>query len=398
MRKILIVMRHEFVTLITRPSFWIALIGVPIFMAVIMGITIVSSTAATISAIAARQSRTDAQGYVDHSGIIRSLPEGMNLRAFDDEASARAALEAGDISGYFVVAQDYIESGAVQYVSREFNPLDSPTDAFERALNYNLLGGDTALLSAFSRPVLIEKETATAPAEAKGGAGGAPFPIIPMVIAIMFSIVLITAASYLMQSVTTEKESRVIEVLMSSLTPTQMLAGKVLGLGLIGLAQMALWLLSGLAALRFIPAGASLGVVDGGAIIVGLVFFVLGYFIYASLMAGLGALMPGTREAAQYTFFIILPLFLPLYLNTAISLEPDGPLAVVLSLIPFSAPVAMVMRMTATDVPAWQIILALVLLAMTVVVVITLAARVFRAQSLLRGAKPSLREIALALK
>ncbi len=398
MRKILIVMRHEFVTLITKPSFWIALIGVPIFMAVIMGITIVSSTAATASAIAARQNRSDTQGYVDHSGIMQALPEGANLRAYPDEASARAALEAGDISGYFVVSQDYIETGAVQYVSREFNPMDSPTDGFEQALNYNLLGGDAALLSAFNNPVLIRTEVATAPADAKGGAGGAPFPIIPMVVAIMFSIVLITAASYLMQSVTTEKESRVIEVLMSSLTPTQMLAGKVLGLGLIGLAQMALWLLSGLAALRFIPAGASLGVVDGGTIVVALVFFVLGYFIYASLMAGLGALMPGTREAAQYTFFIILPLFLPLYLNTAISLEPDGPLAVVLSLIPFSAPVAMVMRMTATDVPAWQIILALVLLAVAVVVVITLAARVFRAQSLLRGAKPSLREIALALK
>ncbi len=398
MRKILIVMRHEFVMLITRPSFWIALIGVPILMAVIMGIAIVSSTAATASAIAARQNRADVQGYVDHSGIIRALPDGSNLRAFDDEAGARAALEAGAISGYFVVPRNYIETGAVQYVSSEFNPLDSPTDAFERTINYNLLGGDAALLSAFNSPVLIRTEMATAPAEAKGGNGGAPFPIIPMIVAIMFSIVLITAASYLMQSVTTEKESRVIEVLMSSLTPTQMLAGKVLGLGLIGLAQMALWLLSGLAALRFIPAGASLGTVDGGTIVVALVFFVLGYFIYASLMAGLGALMPGAREAAQYTFFIILPLFIPLYLNTAISLEPDGPLAVALSLIPFSAPVAMVMRMTATDVPAWQIILALVLLVAAVLAVITLAARVFRAQSLLRGTKPSLRDIALALK
>lgn len=397
MRKILIVMRHEFVTLITRPSFWIALIGVPILMAVIMGVTLVSSVAATTSAIAARQNRASAYGYVDRSGIIRALPEGANLRAFDDEASARAALEAGEIVGYFVVSQDYIETGAVQYVSREFNPMDSPTDEFERALNYNLLGGDANRLAAFSAPVVIRAETPTAPAETKGGAG-APFPIIPLAVSVMFSVVLMTAAGYLMQSVSTEKENRVIEVLMSSLTPTELLAGKVLGLGLISLAQMTLWLLSGLAALRFIPAGASLGTVDGGTIVVALVFFVLGYFIYASLMAGLGALMPGAREAAQYTFFIILPLFTPLYLNTAISLEPDGPLAVALSLIPFTAPVAMVMRMTVTDVPAWQIILALVLLVAAVVVVISLAARVFRAQSLLRGTKPGLREIALALK
>ena len=397
MSKILIVMRHEFLALVTKPSFWIGLIGVPIFMAVIMGITIVSSTAATASAIASRQNRSDVQGYVDFSEMIRAVPEGSTWRAFEDEAGAKAALEAGEISGYFVVPQDYVDTGNVRFVSKEFSPMDSPTGRFDSVLKYNLLGGDAERLAAFNTPVVIGTEVATAPPTTKGGSG-APFPIIPMAVAIMFSIVLVTAASYLMQSVTTEKENRVIEVLMSSVTPVQMLTGKVLGLGLIGLAQMALWLLSGLAALRFIPAGASLGTVDGGTIAVALVFFVLGYFIYASLLAGLGALMPGAREAAQYTFFVIVPLFIPLYLNTAISLEPDGPLAVVLSLIPFTSPVAMVMRMTGTDVPAWQIGLALALLVVAVVLVIVLASRLFRAQSLLRGTKPSLREVAMALR
>ncbi len=124
---------------------------------------------------------------------------------------------------------------------------------------------------------------------------------------------------------------------------------------------------------------------------VAVVFFLLGYFIYASLMAGLGALMPGTREAAQYTFFIILPLIVPLWLNTAIALEPDGTLAVVLSLFPLTSPVTMIMRMTATDVPFWQVLLAFVLLIAAAVVVIVLVSRVFRAQSLLSGTKPQLR-------
>jgi ABC-2 type transport system permease protein len=189
-----------------------------------------------------------------------------------------------------------------------------------------------------------------------------------------------------------------MEVLMSSMTPTQLLAGKVLGLGLVGLVQMALWLGSALTALNFIPAGVSLGVVTVEAVAVGLAFFLLGYFIYASLMAGLGALMPGSREAAQYTFFIILPMFVPLYLNTAIALEPDGPLATALSIIPFTSPVAMVMRMVSTDVPAWQIALALALSAVTVAAVIWVVSRIFRAQSLLSGSKPTVREIVAALR
>jgi ABC-2 type transport system permease protein len=214
----------------------------------------------------------------------------------------------------------------------------------------------------------------------------------------LFMIVMLTASSYLMQTVTTEKETRVMEVLMSSISPTQLLAGKIGGLGLVGFVQMVLWLISSLSALTFIPAAAGLGTVSPESVLVAIVYFVLGYFIYASLMAGLGALMPGSREAAQYTFFILLPLIAPLYIISAILLEPNGPLAVALSLFPLSAPVVMVMRVTATDVPFIEVLIGAVLMAITAVVVVVLAARLFRAQALLRGTKPSLKEVVMALR
>jgi ABC-2 type transport system permease protein len=150
--------------------------------------------------------------------------------------------------------------------------------------------------------------------------------------------------------------------------------------------------------LAYIPAAAALGSVTAGSVVVAVIYFVLGFFIYASLMAGLGALMPGSREAAQYTFFIILPLIIPMYVSTALLYEPNGALAVILSLIPFTSPVVMVMRITATDVPLYQIIAGIVLLAVTVVIVINVVARLFRAQSLLSGSKPSIKDIVLALK
>ena len=397
MSKTIIVMRHEFMTLITKPSFWISLVGLPLFMGVIMAVSILGSGAATAATLASRQNRTTVQGYVDHSGLIQAMPEGAVFQAFPDEAAARAALTSGDVQGFFVVPQDYLASGNVTYISPEFSPLDSPTGQFERVLRYNLVGGDEAELARATTSVNVQQEAALAPSDAKGGTG-LPFPLLPMFAGILFMIVMISASSYLMQTVSSEKENRMVEVLMSSITPRQMLAGKIMGLGLIGFIQLGLWLLSSLSALAYIPAAANLGSVSASSVVVAVIYFVFGYFIYASLMGGLGALMPGTREAAQYTFFILLPLIIPMYLNTALLYEPDGPLAVVLSLIPFTSPVVMVMRVMATDVPLWQIVAGIALLAITVVIVLNLVARLFRAQTLLSGSKPSLKDIALALR
>jgi ABC-2 type transport system permease protein len=399
MHKILIVMRHEFLGIVMKPTFWISLVGLPLFMGVVMGISLFAGTAATAATLADRQNRSVEQGYVDHSGIIKTVPADTTLLAFPNEAAARAALTERKITGFFVVAADYVDTGNVTFISENFSPLESPTGTFERVLKLNLLGGDTAALQRADMSVVVQREESLAPREAPGASdAGLGFPILPMFAGILFMVVMISASSYLMQTVSTEKETRVMEVLMSSVTPTQLLAGKIAGLGLVGFIQLALWLLSALSALNSIPSAAALGTVSSGAVIVAVIYFVLGYFIYASLMAGLGALMPGTREAAQYTFFILLPLIIPMYLNTAIVLEPNGPLAVALSLIPLTAPVVMVMRVVATDVPPIQIVIGIVLLAATVVLFVVLVSRLFRAQALLSGSKPTLKQVVQALR
>jgi len=127
-------------------------------------------------------------------------------------------------------------------------------------------------------------------------------------------------------------------------------------------------------------------------------FFVMGYFVYSSLLAGLGALMPGSREAAQYTFLVLIPLFIPLYLNQAIGAEPNGLLATALSLFPMTSPIVMPMRMFSTNVPAWEIALSVALLGGMVYLAIAGAARVFRAQSLLSGSKPSFKQVVAAFR
>jgi len=118
----------------------------------------------------------------------------------------------------------------------------------------------------------------------------------------------------------------------------------------------------------------------------GIIFFILGYAVYASLMAGLGALAPNMREASQVTIVIMLPLIIPLFFSSSVFVsDPNGPIATVLSIFPLSAPVAMMARLASGGVPAWQLVLTAFLLAVTAVLIVRGVAGMFRAQALLSG-------------
>jgi ABC-2 type transport system permease protein len=116
-----------------------------------------------------------------------------------------------------------------------------------------------------------------------------------------------------------------------------------------------------------------------------LVFFLLGYAVYASLMAGLGALVPNLREASQATILVIFPLIIPIFLLSILIEQPNSALAVFLSVFPLTSPVAMMTRLASVEVPIWQTLLATVLLVLTAVFVVRAVARMFRAQTILSG-------------
>ena len=406
MRKTLIVLRHEFLSLVGKASFWIAMFVAPLIVGAVVLVIALTSGVATAATAASRASETRAVAVVDQSGLLRNQLHIMAARPefqlVETEDSARTLLDAKKVNSYYVIAPDFINSGRVRYVAAQFSPIDTDdkTDDFESVLRLALLNGDSAQLARFEKPIDLLASTRLAPADpAQSPAGFSPVPVI---LAMLFMTSLMGSSSALMQSVTTEKENRVMEVLMSSVTPMQLLTGKLLGLGIVGLAQMLLGLIPALSALpllRGIPRIAPyLGAITPDAIAWSLVYFVLGYFIYAALMAGLGALMPAAKEASSYTFLLLLPLLIPIYLNAAIVTRPDGPLAVALSLIPFCAPVAMPMRMLSGSVPWWQPAMAALLMAVTAVLLVRTVARVFRAQALLSGSKPGLREVARALR
>jgi ABC-2 type transport system permease protein len=173
-------------------------------------------------------------------------------------------------------------------------------------------------------------------------------------------------------------------------------------MGAVGLLQFLISLVSLLAALpvlqRVPVIEPFLRAITPQAIVWMVVFLVLGYFAYAALLAGLGAIIPTEKQAQSLTFFVLLPLLAPVYVNSVITGNPDGPLALALSLFPLSAPTAMSMRMFSSDVPLWQLVLCAALMIGAAWLTLTLAARLFHARMLLRGARPTLREVLAAAR
>ena len=175
---------------------------------------------------------------------------------------------------------------------------------------------------------------------------------------------------------------------MVSVTPRQLLTGKIVGLGLVGLLQVVTWVGTGRILLARSGTTFNLPIafqLPTSFLIWGLVFFLLGYAVYASLMAGLGALVPNLREASQATIMVIFPLMIPMFLNSILINEPDSLMSVFMSLFPLTSPVAMMTRLDFGGVPPWQILLAAVLLAGTAVFVVRAVARMFHAQTILSG-------------
>ncbi|MEA3458724.1 MAG: ABC transporter permease, partial [Candidatus Thermoplasmatota archaeon] len=313
------------------------------------------------------------------------------LIAFSSEEAAREAALDGEITGYYLIQHDFIETGAVRYVREDFNPLSAmdSTGIIQDVIEFNLLGADPQRYQLYENPVQFEQVNLD-PEELERDEDNILAFYLPYGVTMLFYVLILTSASLMLNSVAKEKENRVMEILISSLKPNQLLAGKILGLGLVGLLQMVVWLGSALILLRL--GGTTLNIppslqLSPEIFFWGIPFFLLGYLLYATLMAGAGALVPNVKESTQATFIVVLPILVPLLMVSVIINQPDAPLPVILSLIPFTAPNTIMTRLAVTTVPLWQLLLSMALLGITIFFLIRAVANMFRAKLLLTGKK-----------
>jgi ABC-2 type transport system permease protein len=202
-----------------------------------------------------------------------------------------------------------------------------------------------------------------------------------------------------MRGVTEEKQNRIIEVLLSSVRPFELMLGKVIGIGLVGLTQYMIWaifggLLSVVSAAPFLMAYSDkLPKISILLLVCFVIYYVLGYFLYATLYATVGAIVSSDDDGQQVQMPITMMFMLGMILSTMVLENPTGTTATVLSLVPFFGPSLMFLRIALEAAPIWQIALSIVLMIATIVGVVWLAAKIYRVGVLMYGKRPTIPEL-----
>jgi ABC-2 type transport system permease protein len=226
--------------------------------------------------------------------------------------------------------------------------------------------------------------------------------IVPFVFTLLFVMSIFITSGYLLQSVTEEKENRVVEIVLSSVPALPLMAGKIAGLGAAGLTQVLIWAVTGLLAVTTL--GAGLGPVASISIapvvlVLAIVYFVLGYLAFGAIFAAIGALAPGNREAQQYSGFFGFFAVIPLVLSGLFLSDLGSPVVLALALFPLTAPATMLQVIALADSIPWVLVGgSIVSLGVFVALTTLVCARIFRATVLLYGARPSVAQLAGAVR
>jgi ABC-2 type transport system permease protein len=196
------------------------------------------------------------------------------------------------------------------------------------------------------------------------------------------------------RSVIEEKTSRVFEVMLSKVRPAEMMAGKVIGVGSVGLTQVGIWIIVALTVAKLALAGTDIEFLPSpGQLACFVIFFILGFVLYASVAAALGAMTNSEQELQQMNMFLMLPLIACTVVIFRVVTDPDGPISVFMSFVPFCTPLIMYTRIIVHQPPVWQILLSMALLIATIYVFLWIASRIYRVGVLMYGKKPNLPEI-----
>lgn len=399
MNRILLVARREFITNVKRRSFLFTAFGLPL---------IIIAAQFAIGYFVGQQSRTTGTlghiGYVDLTSeklLSHAVDKPDEFRAYPDQESARAALTAGEIGAYFVVPPDYLARGIIDAYAIKDIPrgIERQMSSF---LTDNLLADwppDRA--RRLKNPENLTISTLDGEKEIKGDESAIVAILVPIIFAVLFMMSIFTTSGFLLQGVVEEKENRLMEILMTSITPLQMLWGKILGLGALGLLQIGVWALAGgLLLSRGSSLWSSLENVNlpTPLLVWAPIYLLFGFLLYGALLASIGAAVTSMQEGQQISGIVSVVASIPVLFSISFFNNANGPIPTILSLVPFTAPIAIVMRLPFADVPLWQIGLSLLLLVLTTLLIVWIAAQVFRIGLLMYGKRLGLRPLWTALR
>ncbi len=425
-RDILVIAKREFIERVRTKAFVIGTILGPIFMAAIMIVP---------ALMASKLAKSVSITVIDAEGSLRTLvedslrggavnPEGekpedpMNARrnmgstqfvikpavgadvAAQREAARKAVL-TGKLDVYVVLPQDVLSASRAEYYSKsvtDFEGIRAVDRAVEKAVFAKRIGAagiDPEKIAALTKPLDLKRLRVSEEGEHEDK--GVSF-FLSLILVMMIYVGTLMWGQIVMTGVIEEKSNRVVEVIVSSTTPRNLLFGKLVGVGGAGLLQFGIWILGlvGVSAasgsLAFLS-GLELPALNPVLIAAFPIFFLLGFFLYASLYAAIGSAVNTIQEAQNFIFPVMLPIIMAMVCWPVVMRAPDSTLSVVLSLIPFMTPILMFLRMSVLMPPVWQIALSVVLTSLTIALVIWVAARIYRVGILMYGKPPNFPEM-----
>lgn len=395
MKKFWLVFLHEYKRHVMRKRFVFALLSMPLFVAFIVFVGFLSVWL---------QYNAKPVGYVDQYQILanpqqvpvekKSMFAKVQSIAFADEAAAKTALQSGQIQAYFTFTDNYMSTGEVAMTSNE-KPGSNAEDDFGDFVSYNLVKGMPE--PVFKRLTEGTKITVRAlDGSREMGADNWMVMLLPMLAGVLFIIAVNISGGYLMQAVVEEKENRTMEILVTSVSPTQLMAGKVVGDLLVGLTQLVVWLLFLIIGLKvaplFIPDMGTMPAIDAKYLLLIAATMFPAFVMIAAAMGAIGATATQSQEAQQMAGFFTLPIVVPFWFVSQIMLKPNGPLAVGMSMFPLTAPIALPLRAGFTNIPWWQTSITISVLVILAVFSLWLSGKIFRIGMLRYGKKVSLKE------
>ncbi|MBN1315911.1 MAG: ABC transporter permease [Anaerolineales bacterium] len=393
MNKIRSIVEQELKNHFTRRSFLFMSFGLPLLTIILIsGYVLIKGDAGEKPKDPFSDLPDEPIGYVDHSGLFEYPGMfGKYLINYPDENEAKQDVKKGKLASVYVIPEDYIQTGQIDRYSNQFNVVEFDAAVIESFLLSTLLKNDNPLLlTRLQSPINFLEYQLNQSGEPITEIEGDSFNNFWLVYVFALALMLPTffSAGQLTRSVIIEKENRMIEIILSSLRPIQILAGKVIGNGTAGLVQFIAWFAAIMVVIK-IAGGAIpfIGVVDLPLWIyaIAILYFIGGYSLFAAFASGIGAISSNMREGPQYAIVYTLPATIPLFILPSILESPNAAAPVILSFFPLSSPLGMIERITITSVPGWQIGISLLLLYTSVVFALWLASRLFRVNTLLAG-------------
>ena len=408
------IIKREYLEAVRTKSFIISTVLVPILMASFMLVPLLLSLFVTGSQIKLRV--IDRTGKIVE-GFVASLDDTLKdgrqkfiveqviteSDDFDrDLETGIANLNDKSIDVLIDVPEDVFTTGEIYYITKEQRSI-RVIEKFEDSLNDIVLkqrlareGLDYDLVTTLTQEVSLEVRRTTKSGAMEERSFLAEWGLVFIFVMLLY-VSLLGYGVTIQRSVIEEKSSRVIEVLLSSLSARDLFVGKIIGVGLVGLTQMVIWSVAGLAvgADSYYAAAQVCQYINvPPRVVVDFVrFFVLGFLLYASLFTIIGAVCSTEQDAQQLQGLVTLPMIVPILVLMLIIQSPNGSVAVVLSLIPLFTPMLMMARIVVLQPEWWQILLSIVIMLLSIWGTITFAARVFRVGILMYGKRPSLKEI-----